>query len=78
MRTGSISSTRDRGKTYVSKTLPNKYGPAVRIVSTIIEGKEGGQQFAKIKDEIVLRMTHLERQTAGSLAFGCTGNARED
>jgi hypothetical protein len=50
------------GKTYVSKTLPNKYGPAVRIVSTIIDGREGGQQFAKIKDEIVLRMTHLGRR----------------
>jgi hypothetical protein len=50
------------GKTYISKTLPNKYTPAVRIVSTILDGKEGGQQFAKIKDEIVLRQTHLGRR----------------
>ena len=50
------------GKTYISKTLPNKYTPAVRIVSTIFDGKEGGQQFAKVKDEIVLRQTHLGRR----------------
>lgn len=50
------------GKTYVSRTLPNKFSPAVRLVSMILDGGEVGQKFARIKDEIVLRSTHSGRR----------------